>query len=50
MIIEQLYIKKFPTQKLVSSLRKWELHLNLRIIAFNFGISSVLLSTFKNQY
>lgn len=42
--------KKFPTQKLMSSLRKWELHINLKINNFNFGICSVLLSTFKNQY
>lgn len=46
MIIEELYIKKIPTEKL----RKYELHLNLRIITFNFGICSVLLSAFKNQY
>lgn len=50
MIIEELYIKKIPTEKLMSSLRKCELHLNLRIITFNFGICSVLLSAFKNQY
>lgn len=32
MIIEELCIKKVPTQKLMSPLREWELHLNLRII------------------